>query len=197
MTNEELKEIWAQHPASDRSIRLAPEAIWQLAEESARFERTITWRDAREWGATVLIAGALLFFAFWPPAIHWLPIIAAILVCLPMTYASAVRRKRPAPEPSRSLGEHLRDSIASVQLQIRLLRAVLWWYLAPIALVMLLVSFDDRLFRRLHFDARFFVMNAVTLAVFYGIWRLNQRAVRKDLEPRLRELEGTLAELEA
>ncbi len=197
MTNEELKEIWAQQPESDRAMRLAPESIWQLAEESARFERTITWRDAREWGATILVAGFLLFFAFRLPTIHWLPVIAAILVCLPMTYASAIRRKRPAPEPSQSLGQHLRDSIASVQLQIRLLRTVLWWYLLPLALGLLVFSFDARLFRRLHFDARFFLMNAVTLAVFYGVWRLNQRAVRKDLEPRLRELEGTLAELEA
>lgn len=102
-----------------------------------------------------------------------------------------------APEPSQSLAKHLRDSIASVQLQIRLLRSVLWWYLAPIALSLFLISFDSRMFRRLHFDGRFFLMNAVTLAVFYWIWQLNQRAVRKDLEPRLRELEGTLAELEA
>lgn len=84
-----------------------------------------------------------------------------------------------------------------MQLQIRLLRSVLWWYLAPIALSLFLISFDSRMFRRLHFDGRFFLMNAVTLAVFYWIWQLNQRAVRKDLEPRLRELEGTLAELEA
>ena len=33
------------------------------------------------------------------------------------------------------------------------------------------------------------------VAVFFGVWKLNQRAVRTDLEPRWRALEKTLAEL--
>ena len=195
MTDEDLKNIWAQQRASERSVPVAPEDVWRLAGESERFESTIFWRDVREWAATVVVAGVLLFYVFRQPTIHWLPIGAAILACLPMTYVAIIRQKRPAAEPSRSLTDHLRESIASVRHQVRLLRSVLWWYLAPLALSLLLIQIDATRTGRVHFDGKLLLSSVVTVGVFFGIWKLNQRAVRIDLEPRLRALEKTLAEL--
>ncbi len=196
MTDDELKNIWAQQEATGRSVPISPEAVWQLAGESARFGKTIFWRDVREWAATIFVAGVFLFYAFYRPAIHWLPVGAALLACLPMTYVAITRRKRPAAETSRSLADHLGESIASVRHQVRLLRSVTWWYLAPLALSLLLIHLDAAKSGRVHFDGRLLLGTAVGVAVFFGVWKLNQRAVRTDLEPRLRELEKTLTELE-
>jgi len=48
------------------------------------------------------------------------------------------------PTPYCSLTDHLRDSIASVNHQIDLLRSVHWGYLAPLRLSILLVFVDLR-----------------------------------------------------
>ncbi|HEX5176158.1 MAG TPA: hypothetical protein VFV83_03960 [Chthoniobacteraceae bacterium] len=196
MTNEDLKNIWAQQGAGNRSILIAPESVWRLARKSERFESTIFWRDVREWAGTAFVAGIFLFYAFSRPKIHWLPVVAAILACAPMTYVAVFRRKRPEGEISGRLTDYLQDSIARVRHQIRLLRSVLWWYLAPLALSMMLIHADAAASGRVHFDGRLVLSAVVAVAIFFVVWKLNQRAVRTDLEPRLHELEKTLAELE-
>jgi hypothetical protein len=197
MTNEDLKNIWAQQSTGNRSILIAPESVWRLARQSQRFESTIFWRNVREWAATVFVSGIFLFYAFSRPTIHWLPVVAAILAFLPMTYLAIFSRKRPMWETSRSLTDHLRDSIASVRCQIRLLRSVLWWYLAPLALGLLLIQVDAATSGRVDFDGKLLLSSLATIAVLFGVWKLNQRAARTDLEPRLHELEKTLAEFES
>lgn len=192
MTNDELKDIWARQ--SKTEAILTPEKVWRLARASERFERTIFWRDAREWIATAVVEGVLLLFIFSRLSVHWLLLGAAVLVCLPMTYATLLRRQRPGPDSYRSLTDHLRGSIASVQHQIGLLRSVHWWYLTPCALGILLVFVDRRQWERGLIHTVFFF--GFGIALFVGIWMLNQHAVRKDLEPRLRKLEETLAEWE-
>ncbi|CAN5511862.1 hypothetical protein BH20VER3_BH20VER3_22410 [soil metagenome] len=192
MTNDELKDIWARQAGT--AAPLTPEKVWRLAKASERFERTIFWRDAREWIATVVVEVWLLLFIFSRPTWHWLLVGATILVCLPMTYATLLRRKRPDPTSYRSLSDHLRESIARVQHQIGLLRSVHWWYLAPLALALLLFFFDLRQWERGLAHTLFFFGFGIVLYV--GIWMLNQRAVRADLEPRLRKLQEALAELE-
>lgn len=196
MTDEELGNIWAQQPRSEGQFPISPEAIWRVAKASERFERVIFWRDAREWIATALIAGFLLFAAFSRPTIHWLLILAAFLVCLPMTYATLRRRSCATLTPSVTLADHLHDCIRSVQHQISLLRSVQWWYLTPLALSMLLMSVDRSRSRGLRFGAPLILSIAFVVAIFIVVWRLNKRAVSANLGPRLRQLEQTLRDLE-
>jgi hypothetical protein len=90
----------------------------------------------------------------------------------------------------------VKGSLADVNHQIWLLRNVAWWYLAPIAVPMLLffaqISWAGGV-------AGLFGMAAVVAleSVMFGwIYRINQAAVVSHLEPRRRELEAVLAGLE-
>jgi len=75
------KDIWASQ--SERGVILAPEKVWLLAKASERFDRTIFWRDAREWIATAGVVGFFFFAAFSQRTVHWLLVLAALLaVCL-------------------------------------------------------------------------------------------------------------------
>ena len=202
MNPEELKNIWSQQPATSAAVvRLTPEVIWRLAGESMRFKRTIFWRDVREWLATILLAGGFLYIAFRDDHIHWPMIAAAVIVCLPMTYVALRRPKRPIPETAAQLGDHLRASIAEVRYQLELLRSVARWYLAPIAVSGAIFLLDGFFTAPAPSGKRFllippFLFGAfVIAAVFYAVWKLNQFTARKHLEPRLRQLEETLAEL--
>ena len=202
MTDDELKDIWAEQSKRAMPITIAPEVIWRLAKESARFERTVFWRDTREWLATAFAAGAFLYLAFRDRNPHWLLVVAAIVACLPMTYVAFFGRKRRASKTAQSLTDHLRDSIASVQHQIGLLRSVLWWYLKPAAFCVMIVLLDCILRIQWTTGARASAGVALaktvafTAALFFIVWKANQRAVRKHLEPRLHALQATLAELE-
>ncbi len=191
MTNEEIMNLWGQQ-AED--VAVSPEEIWQLAQASERFERTIFWRDIREWAATVVVAGCFLYFAFSEGTTRWLILAAAVVCCGPMAYLTLRRPKRLRPETAGSVLEHLRAAVASLQHQIGLLRSVHWWYLMPIALAISFVFIDRRQWER-GFVATLLV-SGFGIGLFLGIWMLNQRCVRQDLEPRLRELERTLSQLE-
>ncbi len=142
-----------------------------------------------------MVAGYFFYAAFCHETIRWLVLLAALIACLPMAYVTVLRRKRARPEPNVSLVEYLRDSIASVRHQIGLLRSVHWWYLAPIALSISLVFIDRRQWERGLVAT--LVFWGVGIILFVGIWILNQHAVDKNLQPRLRDLETTLAELES
>lgn len=202
MNPEELKNIWSQQtPSTAAAARLTPELIWHLADETTSFRRAIFWRDIREWFATIFIAGVFLYAAFAIyDRIHWLMIAAAIVACLPMTYVAFRRQKHSSPAAGATLTGYLRDSIANVQCQFELLRSLARWYLAPLAASGAIVLVDVFSTAPAPFRVRIFLIIPsvfIIAGVFWGVWKLNQRTVRKDLEPRLRQLEQTLAEIES
>lgn len=193
MTNDELKDIWARQPAGGPAV--SPEAIWSVAQASERFERTIFWRDAREWLATVVVAAVFAYDAFAHGTVRWLSLLAVLIACLPMSYATFVRRGRPAPTSTGNVADNLRGATVSVRQQIGLLKSVFWWYLLPLAFCLLLIFVERRQWERGWLSSLLSLAFGVVL--FVGIWMLNQHGVRADLEPRLRQLERTLAELES
>jgi hypothetical protein len=67
----------------------------------------------------------------------------------------------------------------------------------PLGVSLVLIFIDRLRSGRVHFDLAMFFTSSVVITVFFAVWKLNQRAIRSDLEPRLRELEKTLRELEA
>ena len=132
---------------------------------------------------------------------HWPIVAAAIIACFPMAYVALRGRKPPVPKTAQ-LTHHLRDAIAQVQHQIDLLGSVARWYLAPLAISGTIFLLDGLLTAPVPTGERklmiipFLIGVIVIGAVFYAVWKLNQFAVRKQLEPRLRRLQETLAEIE-
>src|SRR5207245_1063298 len=101
-------------------------------------------------------------------------------------------------EPGEPLLESVQESLTQVEHQIWLLRNVFWWYLLPFTISLLAffthvawLTFDKWL-AALGF-ATFLVV--FDLAIDYFIYRLNQNAVRTQLEPQRRELLALLASL--
>src|SRR5205814_272176 len=95
----------------------------------------------------------------------------------------------------RSSIEH---SLAQVEHQIWLLRNIFWWYLLPPFAAMTIFpahrawqSRDDGLPALAEFAAVAFVFALVAWFIYW----LNQYAVRKDLEPRRKELQTLLKSL--
>jgi hypothetical protein len=110
-----------------------------------------------------------------------------------------VRQRRRQPAPGDTLRSNVESSLAQVEHQIWLLRNIFWWYLLPPGVALMLfpahrawLTRDDGLSALADFAGPAFVF---ALVGWFLYW-LNQRAVRKDLEPRRQELQTLLKSLD-
>jgi hypothetical protein len=119
------------------------------------------------------------------------------LVVLFFIFDRAVQRKKH-PSRDKSLTTCIEDSLTQVNHQIWLLKNVLWWYLLPPG-IGIIICFGFFAWQ-LHVAGKPVLIGLLGRSsfvglVFLGVYLLNQRAVRKDLMPRKQELESLLKTL--
>ncbi len=111
--------------------------------------------------------------------------------------------RRHAPQGEDVLAE-IGRAAAAVKHQIWLLRNVFWWYLLPLALSVLFLALQLFLYMptNLPSTVAFWIKLGVSLfvvgpawALNWWIWKLNQKAIRVNLEPELAELEARRLEI--
>ena len=184
--------------AIDELTRLTDEDLLALVQTKSRhFQRQIRFRDWRE-----LIAGAVAGILIAPAAVRG-PLVAraGALVILGGLVLVAFRlwqaRRPTAPSAidvtlpvATALGAELRR----VDAQIALLEGVAWWYVAPLigGSVLLVAGWHGRAGWLFTLS---YAIGAALLA--WGIIALNQRAVRRVLQPKRNEIVGLLAQIES
>lgn len=197
MSLDAYREAWKEGDAGGEVLdgRSLPEEelLARVRKRSEAFDRKIRRRDLRE-----LVAGAFVVLAFGYGAItagSWLTRAGALVVIAAALFiAWTLRRARAGEETvkaGRPVTESLRAQLEKVDVQIRLLENVLWWYVAPLAVGALLFAagLGAGLWPTL-------LCAAVILTLSAYIWRLNLRAVERDLRPRRRRIERLLRKLE-
>jgi hypothetical protein len=209
MSFEELQKAWQSQGAGPRLNIEANLLLREIRHNEKNFDRIIFWRDFREIGLAVVMAG---FFMFGPMADDvWSSFLMA-LGCLWVAGFMIVdrwRQRQDQPVSNDPLRACIEASQQKLGHQIWLLRNVFWWYLLPLqfGFVSFVVSFLwelELMARQPENIGRNFrlvtlgVMAVVVLVwvlVFWGVYRLNQHAVRKTLEPRRQELDSLLVSL--
>jgi hypothetical protein len=160
---------------------------------------TLFARDLIEASAGVFVSAVLALFWKHQGSAGW-PIGLAIACMLWVTGAfirERIRTHRSRLGPDAPMLAKLEAEIAELEHQRRLLLGVATWYLAPCAASILIVLAtvlfnapagalaDHRLL-----VGGFFGAYLVLVGFLYRlIWSVNRRAVRKQIEPRLEELE--------
>jgi hypothetical protein len=155
---------------------------------------TLFARDIVEASAGFIASG---FFAYkgwlmgkaaWPIAVA----VALILGVSVFFIRERLRARRTRLGVDAPLLAKLDADIAELRHQRRLLLNVATWYLAPLLAAMVIVAATISIHAPtpLSGDRLFQVCYWVFVAFLYwGVWALNHRAVRKQIEPRLEELE--------
>lgn len=198
MNPDDLQQAWQSQPDQKMDVDML---VAKLKQSQQQFSATLFIRDATE----VVVAGLMvpIWIAMgiglklpWT----WYLTIPALLWIGGFMLAGLLRRRREEREQVESLRERVKRSLAEVEHQIRLLRSVFWWYLFPMLVSMLAffaqVSWNTGLKLGWPQGAMLFAITTGFVAiVFTGIYVVNQRAVRANLEPRRRELEETLQSL--
>jgi hypothetical protein len=201
-----MQSAWKQTPepahatGNDDLVRAALAA-------DRRLGRRTGIRDLVELGTAVAMAAGLAWMGTLAP-VRW-PWIGAAAGCLAVAAVFVVERWRAArPARSTTVRAELAHAVAAADHQIALLRSVLWWYLLPIAGVVLLILTGTVLGARAEMpaekwaQARFVILGGVAVCVpviaaaYYGVWWLNQRAVTNTLAPHRAALADLLRQLD-
>ena len=154
---------------------------------------TLFARDILEASAGIFVSVAL-GLAWWQLKKGGWPIGLAIALTLGVTgffIKERLRAHRNRLGPEASLLDKLDAEIAELDHQRRLLLGVWKWYLAPlaaaIAIVVATIRYNRQPWER---DPVFLACYGVFCALlFWGVWALNRQAVRRQIDPRLAELE--------
>ncbi|MCX6955954.1 MAG: hypothetical protein NTV51_27755 [Verrucomicrobia bacterium] len=199
MNWNDLEVIWKrqqlpQGPEADLAILRQT-----FAAKSRRMATVLAVRNVSEAAAGLLVAAVFAYAGFRMKRVGW-PMAVAVILVLGVTgffireFVRGCRQRLGAEAP---LLAKLEADIAELRHQRRLLLRLRSWYLAPLAVAMIVVggtiAWNDPNTALLLKEP--FILFALTsyvilcVVLFWGVWVLNRRAVQQQLDPRLAELE--------
>jgi hypothetical protein len=198
MEFDEIKNAWDKQ--DDNKIQINANVLMAELNRSGDYFRSIIMqRDRLEIGAAVLCAA--VFFAFgiycgkvglgfvWP--IFLLTLLCVYLAAFLIGDHMLQRRKRP--DVSGSIRGCIEAMLWDVNHQAWLLKNVFWWYLLPPGIG--LTAWFVYAAQLTGAWVMCMLMLAGTVGSYWGVYRLNQKAVKKELVPRKEELERMLKSL--
>jgi len=187
MNDDELKKLWQQQPLRDPPS--AAQLISAMQNKMSRFRRCLEARDFRELLACAVVITIFGFYFFneRTPIVRlgWLIVIGgSIFTAWKLVHA---RRTTPPAPPGATIVESLRAELNSARTQSRLLGSVLWWYLLPPGIGLLVATWGMPINLHAKIPATLFYV-----ALYAFIYWLNQRARSKQLLPMEAQLESLL-----
>lgn len=191
MNFDELQQAWQSQGAGRRITINADLLLREVRRNQRSFDRAVFWRDVREIVLPISIP-AVLYWGVNKPVwdvylwlLAWMWVSGFLLV-------DRWRHRKRQPVSSDPLQGCIERSLGKVDQQIWLLKNVAWISLLPygIAMAGTTVSLASKV--RTHWIFILFGFGGYTAfyaLVWWRIYRLNQKVVRKFLEPRRQELE--------
>ncbi len=188
MNDDELKKLWQQQTMNDHNLSAA-QLLSAMQNKMSQFRRNVR---ARDFGELLACAIVVIIFGFYvlyerTPIVRvgWLLVIGgAVFVAGKIIHA---RRSAPPAAPGATIVESLRAELNSVRIQSRLLGSVLWWYLLPLGVGLLVATWG----MPIHLHAKI-PTTLLYIAIFAFIYWLNQSARSKRLLPLEAQLESML-----
>src|SRR5437867_3997688 len=193
MNDNELKKLWQQQPLRDPALSPA-QVMSAMQSKTTQLRRTLLARDVGELLACVIVGVifGIYFFINRAPIARLgalITVAGSIFIAWKILHA---RRTTPAAKPDATVVESLRAELHSVRTQSQLLRSVLWWYLLPLTVGMLVFVWATPFNNLVVSLVVGVIFTLVTLASDVFIYRLNQRARSKQLLPLEAQLQSLL-----
>lgn len=199
MNFEELQKAWQSQDAGAKVTIHADALLKEVRRNQLQFRATIFSRDVREVGVCALMT---VVFLVWGIRWQWWSLYLLSSCCFFVGASFLMDRllqRRKQPVRNDSIHACIQDSLLQVNHQIWLLKNIFWWYLLPVLIGLgafsaqtLWVNRAVGLTSTLESGAIFILTYGFTYGFVY--W-LNQRAVKKQLDPRRQELESLLTSL--
>ena len=199
MNFEDLQNAWQSQNEGAKMTIDADVLLREVRRNQWQFRTMIFARDVREAGVCALMTvGFLAWGLIW----KWWSLDLLALCCFGVGaffVVDRLRQRRKQPVKNDSLRACIESSLSQVNHQIWLLKNIFWWYLLPILLGLGAVT-GSTIWSHRQDGAGTMIMLAGVLVFTYGftfwvVYRLNQKAVRNELDPRRQELEALLSQL--
>jgi hypothetical protein len=199
MDFEDFQKAWQSQDASAKVTIKADVLLNEVRRNQRQFQRTIFCRDVREVSVIALMTvGFLVWGILW----QWWSLYLLSFCCLSVGVFFVVDRliqRRKQPNKNESLQNCIEISLLQVNHQIWLLKNVFWWYLLP-PLIGIGAVAGSFVWSQRHLGLAAMIVSAGVYIFTYGftygvVYWANQRTVRKELDPRRKELEALLASL--
>lgn len=200
MSPDEFQDAWQAHSQKPRITIDADLLLNEVQRSQDYFRKMILLRDYREAGVSIVMIPVWFIMGItlslpWT----WYLMVPGLLFLIGFIVLDRRRHPQRPSDPAAPLIDSVQESLRQVEHQIWLLRNVLWWYLMPFAIPILIfwahsawIISGGRWILAIGIAIPFFVF----LFVLYGfIYYINQRAVRKQLIPRRQELVNLLNNL--
>jgi CubicO group peptidase (beta-lactamase class C family) len=197
MNFEDFQKAWQAQDAAEKISINADALLNEVRRNQQNFRRMIFLRDVREVGIAALLVPVFIYGG-WKT--HWtlyLSAFACFVVGADMVL-DRLQQGKKTPDLHGSLKDCVATSLAEVCHQIWLLKNILWNYILPLSVPVLLFFGWCAWSMPLPVAARILFLlflAGFSLLVDVFVYWLNQFAVRKGLEPRRQELEKLLNEL--
>jgi CubicO group peptidase (beta-lactamase class C family) len=189
MHDDELKALWRAQRIEPAPPLPDAEQLAEMERKTKALDRTILWRDRRENSAALLVMAIFgVYFFVFPTLLARIGCVIVILSSLVvMAYPMWRKRRVPKAAPEATMTEALESELRKVEVEIALLRSVLWWYILPGCAGV--IVFVAGLSVPIAWPV-IFTLCVIALDAF--IYRINQKAVDQRLLPLKRELESLL-----
>ncbi|MCJ8318616.1 MAG: hypothetical protein MJK12_03225 [Colwellia sp.] len=197
MQLDDLKQGWREAVVSHASTDDLTEVIANLEKQTTKIDKEIKRRDLLE------ISIAVLLIPFWIYGLtntvgimQTMGLITAIISCIYIPYKLLNARKVSAVKSS-SIKDFLIREKQKVEQQKQLLESIVWWYLAPLTLSIILITLgstatETSMFTINDYLQKYYFFLALLVV---GVYFLNKRAAKKKFTPLLENIEQRLAEL--
>ncbi len=198
MSFDELQNAWQSQEPGKRVTLNLDLVLKEVARNQSHFAWSIFWRDVREVSVAWLMTGVFVYTGLRDQCWAWYVCAFTVFAVGLFLLVDRLAQKWKQSAPTDPLKACFERALAQVNHQIWLLENMLWWYLLPpgigIATVFGYFLWD----LRDTWPIGTMVLGGVAVFVgliFWGVYRLNQYAVRKELLPRRQELEALLKAL--
>ncbi len=200
MQLDDLKNTWRQETQGLDSTPQFRQAMSSLEKEIDTFSRHLKWRDWREYIAAFVCIPVFAYAALFKAdnwvvtSGYWLLLLSCIAI--PLTLYKAKPKDVDKRMGLRSFLEHEK---VKVKRQINLLSNVLYWYLAPLYIGIMLVTVGKRIylagFAAVDFNLWSYV--ALVTLICIGIYYMNLKTVNTKYTPMLKRIEQQLSDINA
>jgi hypothetical protein len=189
MNDDDLKKLWQQQPLRKPDVSPA-QLVSAMQKQTSQLRGLVNARDIREVVACalVIIIFGILYFTVYVTTVSRLGdlivIGSSIFIAWKLVHT---RRKTPPAPPGATVVESLQAELNAVRAQSRLLGSVLWWYLLPMTVGVIIATWGLAIgaYAKIPVVLMFIALDAV-------VYWLNQRARAKQLLPVEAQLESLI-----
>jgi len=198
--DDELKRAWQSQAAAPRLTLDAELVIKEVRRNEQQFAAMIYCRDLREVGVALVMVPVWIYIGIRMSSIWtWYLEIPALIWIAGFMVVDRIRQRPQKAAPGDTLRSTIENSLAQVKHQMWLLRNILWWYLLPLGSGVIIWTAHLAWRARsggFEMMAPYAVISVFFVLVGVFVYWLNQHAMRKQLEPRRKELQDLLGSLD-